>query len=464
MTGSEARILIAEDSAIQAETLRRTLAAGGYAVYVAKNGAAGLAMARELKPDLVISDIVMPEMNGIALCRHIKNDPQIGPTPVILLTSLADPSDVISGLECGANNFIVKPYDKDQLLSRVRHLLLDRELPAEEEPQQGVEINFAGKKYCITSGKKQILGLLISTYESAVQKTAELTTVQEELILVNDKLEASIESFSNIVEKTRDGIIVINGDGRIKYYNEAAKLMLNRGEEELLEAPCGFPISVNATIEIDILSNAKEEGVAELRCMETNWNGSPAMLVSMRDVTENIRLREELRNLAYYDELTAVYNRRAFFALANQQIKISDRSGDGENEKPMLVMFIDLDNMKHINDKFGHQEGDAVLIDTATVLRQTFRESDIIARTGGDEFAVMAIQGGEEGALRERLQRNVERLNREKAGPYILSLSTGVARYDPVNPCTLDDLLAKADENMYAEKLSKHALQGTGSR
>jgi PAS domain S-box-containing protein len=192
MNNNMTKILIAEDSAVQAETLRRMLVAEGYIVHIARDGVEGLAMAKEIRPELIISDIIMPHKNGFELCRQIKDDPEISATPVILLTSLSDPVDVISGLECGADNFIVKPYDEHQLLSRIRHIQFNRELRQDERTQMGVQISFAGKKYFITSEKKQILDLLISTYESAVQKNIALAEVQEELEKLNEELEQRV--------------------------------------------------------------------------------------------------------------------------------------------------------------------------------------------------------------------------------------------------------------------------------
>jgi DNA-binding response OmpR family regulator len=198
MNNSDIRILIAEDSAIQAEKLRRSLAAAGYSVVVTRDGVEGLLKARELKPKLVISDINMPEMSGFELCRHIKSDADISSTPVILLTSLSDPIDVISALECGADNFIVKPYDEGHLLEKIQYIFLNRELQKHSQTQTGVEIHFAGRKYFITSEKKQILDLLISTYENAVQKNAELIKIQEKLEVLNEELE------QKVLERTAD--------------------------------------------------------------------------------------------------------------------------------------------------------------------------------------------------------------------------------------------------------------------
>jgi signal transduction histidine kinase len=186
------RILIAEDSAIQAESLRRVLAREGYVVSAVKDGSAGLVKMREAPPDLVISDIIMPEMDGFELCRNIRADGRLGSIPVILLTSLTDPRDVIRAVQCGADQFLTKPYDESHLLATIGHLLDDRNLREREEKQSGIEISYRGEEYSIASNRRQILNLLLSTYETAMSKNLDLIRTQEELKSLNDDLEEMV--------------------------------------------------------------------------------------------------------------------------------------------------------------------------------------------------------------------------------------------------------------------------------
>ena len=169
-----AKILIAEDSATQALNLQHLLEKHGHEVRVAGNGRLALDLARQRKPTLIISDIVMPVMDGYELCRAIKSDETLKDVPVILVTTLSDAPDVILGLECGANNFLRKPYDERQLLSRVDYLLMNLELRKNQRIRSGVEINLGGRTHFITAERQQILDLLISTYEQAVQVNQEL--------------------------------------------------------------------------------------------------------------------------------------------------------------------------------------------------------------------------------------------------------------------------------------------------
>ncbi len=169
----------------------------------------------------------------------------------------------------------------------------------------------------------------------------------------------------------------------------------------------------------------------------------------------HVKLQEKLRVLSITDELTGLYNRRGFFALAEQQLKLSNRL-----KKGIFMLYADLDNLKGINDALGHQEGDLVLVDTANILKESFRESDIIARIGGDEFVVLPIGTGGDSieAVTTRLQRNIDNYNMRRNRTYRLSLSFGVPYYDPENPCSIDELLAEGDRLMYEQKKIKRGL------
>jgi two-component system, sensor histidine kinase and response regulator len=182
-----ASILIVEDSPTQAEEMKFMLQKNNYRVTSAGNGREALSLLEREKLITVISDIVMPEMDGYELCRRLKGDRELHDIPVILLTSLSDPEDVITGLECGADYFIMKPYNEPFLLSRLQHIQANRQL-GKQSAQMGLEIYFRGKKYFINSDRLQILNLLLSTYETAMQKNLELTDVTHELKALNVQL------------------------------------------------------------------------------------------------------------------------------------------------------------------------------------------------------------------------------------------------------------------------------------
>jgi two-component system sensor histidine kinase/response regulator len=186
-------VLIAEDSRTQAQQLQHYLSTRGYTVTVAIDGKQALQFAAKQPPSLVITDVVMPEMDGYTLCKQIKALPHLKDVPVVLLTSLSRPQDIVKGLECGADSFIRKPYDEKYLLSRVEYILTNRELRKTEKLQVGAQLQFGGKSHFITAEKQQILDLLISTYEGAVQINGELEIKQRELQQAKETLEARVE-------------------------------------------------------------------------------------------------------------------------------------------------------------------------------------------------------------------------------------------------------------------------------
>jgi two-component system cell cycle sensor histidine kinase/response regulator CckA len=190
---NQVEILIVEDSPTQAQQLRYFLEQHDFQISLAGNGKEALALLAKHKQEIVISDIIMPEMDGYELCRQIKADERLKNIPVILVTRLSEPRDVIRGLECGADNFITKPYDEKFLLSRIQYLILNRELRKREDVQMAIQISFAGEKYNITSDRLQILNLLLSTYEVALQKNIELTTAHNELRRLNERLEELVK-------------------------------------------------------------------------------------------------------------------------------------------------------------------------------------------------------------------------------------------------------------------------------
>jgi diguanylate cyclase (GGDEF)-like protein len=161
-------------------------------------------------------------------------------------------------------------------------------------------------------------------------------------------------------------------------------------------------------------------------------------------------LDRELRYLAVTDDLTCLFNRRGFFAAATQQLKLAQR-----NAQSLLLLFCDVDNLKKINDTYGHREGDLALVRTADALEKAFRGSDIIARLGGDEFVVLAQVASEhtQEVLLSRLEKSLKKLS-AGGSRYELSLCVGVARFDPKRAVTLGELLAQADKAMYEKKRS----------
>ena len=199
------KILVAEDSPTQAKMLQHILEQQGYEVTIAANGRVALETAQRHKPTLIISDVVMPEMDGYELCRRVKSNAELADLPVILVTSLSDPHDVIRGLECRADNFILKPFDERYLLGSIQFVLINREMRQTDQPGLGLEIYFEGQKYFISADRLQILNLLLSTYEAAMQRNKQLSFAQDTQQQTNSELQQlTVELEHRVLQRTQE--------------------------------------------------------------------------------------------------------------------------------------------------------------------------------------------------------------------------------------------------------------------
>lgn len=183
------RILVVEDSPTQAREVEIILTAAGHDVRVAGDGDAALAAMRDASFDLVVSDILMPGMSGYELCRLLNADASTADVPVVLLTSLHDPMDIIKGLECGADNFISKPYEPDHLVARIGNILATHAHRRAHAAAADAEVLFLGERFTVGASKEQILDLLVSTFEDSVRTNRQLEQRQAELVRVQRQKE-----------------------------------------------------------------------------------------------------------------------------------------------------------------------------------------------------------------------------------------------------------------------------------
>jgi len=272
-----------------------------------------------------------------------------------------------------------------------------------------------------------------------------------------------------VLEAAPDAIVTLDAHHRIVEWNAGAEKLFGYSQEEvvgqniddLITSPDVFEEAARFT---QMVMNERE--VPPTETVRYRKDGSPVdvilagspilvgdeligVVAVYTDITARKRMEETLRAMAFLDELTGLYNRRGFLILGQQQLKTANRM-----KSRMVLLFTDFNGLKRINDAFGHPEGDRALIEVANVLKETFRESDIIARFGGDEFVVLAIEtdGASANVLTARLQENLEARNARRGRRYELSLSVGIASYDPEHPCSIDELVARADRAMYEQK------------
>jgi len=187
------KILIVEDSRTQAEYLRHILETEGYRVLLADNGREALEQVATFLPTIILSDIVMPEMDGYEFCRRIKEEKGTAEIPVILVSQLFDTADVIRGLESGADDFIIKPYDPGYIRTRISGILEALGHPDPDAALAPLDIRLADKTHRITAGRLRIIRILLSTYEMAIRKNTELEEAREQLNAVNEQLRSAVD-------------------------------------------------------------------------------------------------------------------------------------------------------------------------------------------------------------------------------------------------------------------------------
>jgi two-component system CheB/CheR fusion protein len=215
-------ILVAEDSPTQAEQIRYFLEEAGYQVTLAVNGKEALLALRKLKPALIISDIVMPGIDGYELCRRIKSMPALSTVPVILLTALSGPEDVIMALQCGASTFVTKPCDAISLITTINYLFANQKLDSRLTGGHEMEMLLHGRKFTLNPSNSQMLNFLISTYETTVEQGHKLSQSYITLQDLNDRLEQKIEertleltTAESIINTIREPLIVLDQDLRV---------------------------------------------------------------------------------------------------------------------------------------------------------------------------------------------------------------------------------------------------------
>ncbi len=305
---------------------------------------------------------------------------------------------------------------------------------------------------------------LASELEEARRRIAELEAQEGALIRTRDELRESQEQYQALFVHNPIETIVVDTNARVTAINLAKKRSGDRlpdiGSVMYKDYANKHKIDMHSELLNCIISGVIKE-FPELKYGEKYLHvriapfESGAIITSL-NITDQKLLEEKLHAMSVTDDLTGIFNRRGFLTMADKRVKMADRSLES-----LFLLYADLDNMKWINDKYGHKTGDNALRETAELLRNTFRKSDIIGRLGGDEFAVLlASKPGtdSEDSVVERFEENIKSVNRQPGKNYLLSISVGVTTYNAKLPCSIEELMSRADNLMYECKKRKKEL------
>ena len=443
---NNATILIVEDSQIQAEILRRFLTSHGYTCIIATDGEAGLIALRAKHPDLVVSDIQMPILDGYQMCERIKQDPSLQSTPVILLTVLSDPTDVIKGLNAGAEAYLTKPYDNDSLKYQIDRLLRaprDSSFRPDESVALDVEVN--GAVYPVKASREKILQMLISTYENAVQQNAHLLKLEDDLNNLNRQLETKVEerTASLLQEQKRAleaesryktlfsllpegvGLFDVSSQTFIEF-NDILCGQLGYLRDEFLSITLADICQPNdlATI-VENFNQAvkhseynftaemrtRDGGVAdiEVRARLIDLHERQYLNCVLRDVSEINRSRKierELEHKGTHDSLTDLPGKALLLDAITQSIHTAQRTGAS-----VTLVAIELSRLNKFAVSLGHEVSDFVQIELAQRLRELQPKSHMVARVRNQDFIYLMDGSEDASSVPELLTRLLRATN-----------------------------------------------------
>jgi diguanylate cyclase (GGDEF)-like protein/PAS domain S-box-containing protein len=299
----------------------------------------------------------------------------------------------------------------------------------------------------------------------------ELEMQNEELRKAQTEIEESRSRYSDLYDFAPVGYFTFDKNGLILEANLTAAKDLGVARNVLVNKPFLVYVAVadreifnshlqkvfksdnRQTCEIRLKQKEGSVFYAQLESIIAGESsGNNICRTSAIDITKLKSMEAKLKSLSFTDELTGLYNRRGLHSLVEQLFKLSKRQ-----KKGMFMLYADIDNLKAINDTWGHKEGDLVIIDIANILKMNYRDSDVVARIGGDEFVVIPVgtAGDNTEEITARLQKSIQVHNAKVNRSYKLSLSAGIAYCDPETPCSVEELLAQGDKLMYEQKKYK---------
>lgn len=457
-------ILIVEDSRTWLQAIEMSLSKEGFHVITAKDAIEGYHKVITEFPDLIISDINLPELNGYQFCRLIKNEDATSSIPVILLTSLGQKQDRFWGLKAGADRYIVKDSSMDALLKEVNALIDEKKDKAGRKPAKSAIADI--KDAAIMSKVNDLFDKLL--FESTI-----MGEIKNLSTFINDRqrlLDEFFKIMAVLFDSKTSGLLIASEDNTVLYLDLKEAMLSNEniktvkdfcsdnikieivGGMEYNNKKNHMPYSINSGLNIQkerlgniFLFNDKKYNI-------NNRNTLSLVGKELAVVIKLMLLYEENERLSITDGLTKAYNRRYF----NMQIEKEFEKAKRYNSKLTLIM-LDIDHFKVLNDAYGHQQGDMVLIHLARILKENMRNIDFIARYGGEEFAIlMSGADKKEGAIvAEKLRKRIEMYPfpalQKGAEPIKTTISLGVAEYSADMNST-DELVKYADNALYKAK------------
>lgn len=412
------RILVVDDNAINRKVLSSVLTENGYDITMASDGLEALHCVYEERPDLVLLDIQMPEMDGFEVCQRLKSNPTTEDIPIIFITASDGVDKKVQGFRLGAVDYISRPFQMAEVLARVGSQLslqaLQREADEENDRLQKI-LDAVPVPYFISRASDGSFKLVS---ERAV----------EQFGWPDSDVEGRKTSDHYTHEEDRQRLL--NGlrmNGQI--VNQEFELKTTSGEH--------FPALVNASL--------------------IRLGGEDVIFATFNNISERKKTEKLLELAATTDDLTGIFNRRAFIDRANVERERANRS-----KAPLCLLMIDIDHFKKVNDTYGHDIGDLALKELVRVVGKDLRGSDLLGRLGGEEFALLLPETDLKGAgiLSERILKHVEDNGLELSDGTVLKMTISGGLTDWSEDKSYTEVLKVADELLYkAKKTGRNKIE-----
>jgi len=474
-------ILLVDDSQTQLLMLQISLEKMGFEVINASDGLEGVSRAFADQPDLIISDIMMPELNGYQLCRLLKNDKKTRHIPIILLTSLDQPQDRFWGIRAGAEQYIVKNSDLSDLKKVI--LLLLKKTRKNTRPDRADKR--ASKKstdwQSIRSNVNHLLDKLLfeSTLSGEARQLANFIHVQDDLLSAFSGLVSSLIEYSclclclsdhrgrsfyldlkqplsvKILDKTIKNITARMGDYDKKEVMEKVFFKGSKKTDDKVHDPILSELVVPLDIHNDCIGYLSFFSTKKDAFQQKSEDIIRLLAQDFSMVFQLMLLYAETKELAITDGLTQLYNKRYFLEIFEKEFERAKRSN-----LDFCVILMDIDHFKAVNDTYGHLQGDSILKEVAEIMRESIRKIDFPARYGGEEFIIIAPNTKMEEMLEvaERIRKfTASHEFKGSPSPLKITLSLGVAAM-PRNLENAFDLIKMADDALYLAKDSGRNL------
>jgi two-component system cell cycle response regulator len=444
------KILIVDDVATNRIVYKVKLGAACYEPLMAADGESCLRLARENKPDLILLDLILPDMDGTEVLAKLRADPATASIPVVVYSASCDPEQRMRALQAGADDFLSKTTDDQTLLARMRNLLRGREAIAGLDTGDQPLHSFGFAEEPPTFSRPGTIALVTLRPETALRWRRDLALhIPDTLIMMSreqalaDQPNAAQPDVFVIEAEKGDQLSSLRLISELRSRNTThhASICIVQAEAGSSDTAIAFDLGANDMVVSGV--DPRELGLRLQRLTHRKREGDH-MRASVRD---GLRL-------ALIDPLTGLYNRR--FAL-NHLTAIAQHAR--VDKQPFAVMVVDLDRFKEVNDRFGHPAGDAVLIEVAHRMAACMRGNDLLARIGGEEFLIALPNADLQMArpIAERLCRSIEaepfEINR--IDPLHLTASIGLAISDPSGSWQLEhvtDLIERADKALLHAK------------